>query len=105
MKLFAGTDETGTELKAPDGTDVAYPKTYTEQKWQMPADATTTDVCVRNNNGCHIYFIKVVSDASGISTVKAQKVQNGAIYNLAGQKVGKDYKGIVIMNGRKYIQK
>ena len=105
VKLFAGTDETGTELKAPDGTDVAYPKTYTEQKWQMPADATTTDVCVRNNNGCHIYFIKVVSDASGISTVKAQKVQNGAIYNLAGQKVGKDYKGIVIVNGRKYIQK
>lgn len=42
---------------------------------------------------------------SAIETVKAAKVANGAIYNLAGQKVGKDYKGIVINNGRKMIQK
>ena len=26
------------------------------------------------------------------------------LYNLAGQKVGKDYKGIVIMNGRKVLK-
>lgn len=105
VKLYAGADETGAELKSPEGTDVAYPKTYTEQKWQMPADATTTDVCVRNNNGCHIYYIKVVGGAAGINTVKAAKTQNGAIYNMAGQKVGNDYKGLVIKNGRKYIQK
>ena len=105
VKLYAGADENGTELKAPDGTEVAYPKTYTEQKWQMPADATTTDVCVRNNNGCHIYFIKVTAGTTGISTVKAQNVQSNVIYNLAGQKVGKDYKGIVIMNGKKVVLK
>jgi len=28
-----------------------------------------------------------------------------AIYNLAGQKVGASYKGFVIKNGKKYIQK
>jgi hypothetical protein len=30
---------------------------------------------------------------------------NNIIFNLAGQKVGADYKGIVIKNGRKFIQK
>ena len=26
-------------------------------------------------------------------------------YNLAGQRVSKDYKGIVIVNGKKYLNK
>jgi hypothetical protein len=30
---------------------------------------------------------------------------NAPVYNLAGMRVGKDYKGIVIQNGRKYILK
>ena len=44
-------------------------------------------------------------NATGISTINAaEKVSNGAIYNLAGQKVANDYKGLVIKNGRKFIQ-
>ena len=42
---------------------------------------------------------------TGIQTVKTQKVADGIIYNLAGQKVGKDYKGVVIMNGKKVVLK
>ena len=30
---------------------------------------------------------------------------DGAVYNLAGQKVGNDFKGIVIKNGKKMLQK
>ena len=45
-------------------------------------------------------------NATGISTINAaEKVSNGAIYNLAGQKVANDYKGLVIKNGKKMIQK
>ena len=44
-------------------------------------------------------------NATGISTINAaEKVSNGAIYNLAGQKVANDYKGLVIKNGKKMIQ-
>ena len=43
--------------------------------------------------------------ATGIESVQTQQLQNGAIYNLAGQKVGNDYKGIVIKNGKKYLMK
>ena len=45
------------------------------------------------------------ADPSGINTIAAEKVSNSVIYNLAGQKVSKDYKGLVIKNGRKFIQK
>ena len=44
-------------------------------------------------------------DATAIKNVKAAKAENGAIYNLAGQKVNAAYKGVVIKDGKKYIQK
>jgi hypothetical protein len=46
------------------------------------------------------------TDPSGIINVKKDAVKaDGAIYNLAGQRVSKDYKGIVVKNGKKYITK
>ena len=38
-------------------------------------------------------------------TTEAQDAADGPAYNLAGMRVGDDYKGIVIVNGRKYIRK
>ena len=45
------------------------------------------------------------ADPSAIKTVKTAKKFNGAMYNLAGQKVNASYKGVVIKDGKKYIQK
>ena len=42
---------------------------------------------------------------TAIKTVKGAKAENGAIFNLAGQKVNAAYKGVVIKDGKKYIQK
>lgn len=42
-------------------------------------------------------------DETAIKAVKTAKTTDGAIYNLAGQKVDSSYKGIVIKNGKKYI--
>ena len=41
----------------------------------------------------------------GIEAVKATKVKTEAVYNLAGQKVDQNYKGIVVKHGQKMIQK
>lgn len=41
----------------------------------------------------------------GVKGVKSASSDNGATYNLAGMKVDASYKGIVIKNGKKYIQK
>ena len=46
-----------------------------------------------------------VPDPSGINTINATKAENGAIYNAAGQKVNAGYKGLVIKNGKKYVNK
>ena len=42
---------------------------------------------------------------SGIANITAAKAENGARYNLAGQKVNAGYKGLVIMNGQKVVLK
>ena len=44
--------------------------------------------------------------AAGIKNVQTIEVnENASIYNLAGQRVGQDYKGVVIQNGKKFIKK
>ena len=70
--------------------------------WDITEDC---DVVVWNTSGCHIYKIEVTSGASGIQAVKTVKSGNGFIYNLAGQRVDANYKGVVIKNGQKIIQK
>ena len=45
------------------------------------------------------------TDVDAISNVVADKANTSAAYNLAGQRVSNDYKGIVVKNGRKYIVK
>ena len=44
--------------------------------------------------------------ATGIKNVQTIEVNEKApIYNLAGQRVSKDYKGVVIQNGKKFVRK
>ena len=51
------------------------------------------------------YAINFDDEATGIHTIEAASAANGAMYNLAGQRVDKAYKGIVIVNGKKYLNK
>ena len=50
--------------------------------------------------------IDAAAGGTGIQNVKAQIIDvNAPVYNLSGQMVDKSYKGVVIQNGRKMIQK
>ena len=102
VELYTGVDADGLVDAATKIGDSFTPTTKDSHTWTIDADC---DVIVYNTNGCHIYSIKIEAGSTGISTVNAQKTQNNVIYNLAGQKVGNDYKGIVIMNGKKFMQK
>ena len=42
---------------------------------------------------------------SGITNITAEKNSSSAIYNIAGQKVNKNFKGIVVMDGKKFVNK
>lgn len=64
----------------------------------------TSNFFVKEGAGTNPY--EFGTDPSGIINVKKDAVKaDGAIYNLAGQRVSKDYKGIVVKNGKKYITK
>lgn len=88
---------------------------------QFSVDATTLEatamytieamgsVYKKNKDTDVVYQLYPISftktgDATGITAVKAAQ-QNGAIYNVAGQMVTPSYKGLVIKNGKKMIQK
>lgn len=47
----------------------------------------------------------VFADATGISGIQAAGATDGAIYNLAGQRVGRAQRGIYIRDGKKVVVK
>ena len=65
-----------------------------EIKAQMQADFGDVNVDEYLNGG-----------ETAIRTVKAAQNSDAPIYNLAGQKVSKAYKGIAIQNGKKFVVK
>lgn len=50
-------------------------------------------------------YAKVPDAIKNVTTVVERNDANAPIFNLAGQRVGKDYKGVVIQNGKKYLNK
>ena len=53
-----------------------------------------------------ILMTKKVAETTGINNITTDAtLENAPAYNLAGQKVGKAYKGVVIKAGKKFIQK
>ena len=56
-------------------------------------------------NGMRVYAISIYTDnsASMINNVNVSSTRD-TLYNLAGQKVGAGYKGLVIQNGRKIMK-
>jgi len=69
--------------------------------------ATNGDVVLTQTKGINLIAVAVNTElpTSGITTLKADAAKNGAIYNLAGQKVANSYKGVAIMNGKKVVMK
>ena len=94
--------EDGTDMAGYEGITVAekYYGTYT---FDVKAGSTYKVWCDGSKLGFYGFEFKEGSSA-GINTVKSAS-ENGVRYNLSGQKVAEGYKGVVIMNGRKMIQK
>lgn len=57
---------------------------------------------------CYVIKVDIFTGeeiATGIKTMKSESIDlNAPMYNLAGQKVSKGYKGVVIQNGRKVVR-
>ncbi len=71
----------------------------------VPVEKGTVEITYPDGS-MNFYGFEFIGTTGIQETIAPAKViSNGAIYNLAGQKVNENYKGIVIKNGKKYIQK
>lgn len=111
--LYGSTDNANWTLLCSD--DNAPSKSSFRVILGKAADIRYFKIVVRQttaNDGpfLRIYEMNVASGAAAtainhITANNGTSPDNGATYNLGGQKVGEDAKGIVISNGRKYIRK
>ena len=93
LKVYK-TDDTEDYPAVPAGTEAVITVEYAAKAISLQAkDAYTVKVAGATT-----------APASFVSAVKTVQ-QSGVRYNLAGQKVDASYKGVVIENGRKLIQK
>ncbi|WP_308232746.1 hypothetical protein [Prevotella sp.] len=66
-----------------------------------------TDIVNRFQMGSMPFAIesKFDTQSTGITSIKSNSMNDGKMYNLQGQEVSESYKGIVIVNGKKYLKK
>ena len=89
----------GLDTKEPDKETKVYPIISVSVK------AGTVDVTYPTNS-LNFYGFEFIGTTGIQETIApAKAISNGAIYNLAGQKVNENYKGIVIKDGKKFFQK
>ena len=77
------------------GRELAYLSSHATNRFFIP------------NWGINFYgFEFVAAGTSGISNINASEAANeGATFNLLGQKVASNAKGLVVKNGKKFINK
>ena len=114
--LYLENSDMGVQIRLDDesidGTKINF------VTWNNPdagisfADGKTiqTKLAISESGWYYVYnitlgSIETIAELSGIKGVKQVKANNGLIYNLAGQRVDASYKGLVIKNGQKLIQK
>ena len=93
-----------------DGTGMAIASATTPDKSTGVRVYTHTDVSAgahsisRGSGESGLFYIEVSTQGStGITATQATPQNTGAVYNLSGQRVSPNYRGIVIKNGKKII--
>lgn len=97
--------------KTGDGQTQLFPKMDVKKKALAAASAsgkkyTVVGVVSSYKGTAQIYPIKLTEEVTaGISAVAAGQDPDAPVYNLNGQQVGTDYKGVVIQKGKKFVRK
>lgn len=116
-----GWSPVSTDLKASDGTSASKDETTlyalstvdgvtafypVKQNSAIPAKRCYLEVKGTSAKAAFFSLGTNFGETTGISSVENKAEKAGAtVYNLAGQAVGKDYKGLVIKNGKKFVIK
>ena len=100
------TEGTNTNLGLSNGEFHPYSAAGTLAAGKAYLQVPTAQMPTAGNNA-RLYIV-LDSEATGIANVDVNandNFDNAPMYNLAGQRVTKSYKGVVIVNGKKYINK
>lgn len=72
----------------------------------IPANKAYLEIATPTTTPAKYYSIGIGGNTTGIQAIQQNGVKaDGIMYSLSGQKVGANYKGIVICNGKKMIKK
>ncbi len=100
QNIFVGDEAVSTETVG--AKDVTNQFVIAEGK---QAAGTIYTIKVNSNHNNQIKTIKIYKKGtSGINVAKVDE-KNAPAYNVAGQKVDNSYKGLIIKNGKKMLQK
>jgi|GEM_PF-630521 len=108
---FFNDEETWVNINDENGTDfdndgnTPNTNTYTVAEDAAGSKTIKLSRSKANTNLFITSFVITRGSSSGIQNVVKPVVENGIRYNLAGQRVDENYKGVVIMNGKKYVVK
>lgn len=108
-----------TDLKIADGTKTGATNIYclanknnvvgfyqVSSEVTIPANKAYLEIATSAATPAKYYSIGIGGNTTGIQAILQNSVKaDGIMYSLSGQRVGKDYKGIVICNGKKMIKK
>lgn len=73
-------------------------------KFEDGAEVTVIGIVNTANDKYQVKIFKSVEETTGINAVKAD-MQQGQAYNMAGQKVSDNYRGLIIRDGKKIMVK
>ena len=108
-----------TDLKVADGTKTGANNIYclanknngvgfyqVANTVTIPANKAYLEIATSTTTTAKYYSIGIGGNTTGIQAIQQNGVKaDGIMYSLSGQKVGENYKGIVICNGKKMIKK
>ena len=95
-------------------SDSNYVGIYEIEDWEVEVGKAIESITLTNNTtgsskgivmGIYMLDGELSSTTTGIDTVSADTATTGKAYNLAGQQVSSSYKGIVIIDGKKFVRK
>lgn len=89
VALFVGIN--GAQLSASAMKDV------------KAGETLKADVALQNDKKYYVFHVTVCDEETAIRDLQSTTSKQQVIYNVNGQRVGQDYKGIVIINGKKTL--
>ena len=90
------------KIVADHSWDESYPSSNAELTIEAPG---TYDITFTFNSETKEVGASVAATGTGIKTVSLNSAKTAAIYNLQGQRVDANYRGIAIQNGKKFMVK